>query len=105
MKTLASSIHATPCPLPVPSSFRAKVNVASPGQRPESPPQAVPTKEESCFKPVDWGELVSSWPTPFPLENGGSRSPAISIGDDEGEYPLTLKEDAADEEMQEPELG
>ncbi|CAI7903799.1 unnamed protein product [Closterium sp. NIES-53] len=47
MKTLASSIHATPCPLPVPSSFRPKVDVASPGQRPESPPQAVPTKEES----------------------------------------------------------
>ncbi|CAI7923100.1 unnamed protein product [Closterium sp. NIES-53] len=43
--------------------------------------------------------------TPFPLENGGSRSPAISTGDDEGEYLLTLKEDAADEEMQEPELG
>ncbi|CAI5506326.1 unnamed protein product [Closterium sp. Naga37s-1] len=40
-----------------------------------------------------------------PLENGGSRSPPISIGDDEGEYPLTLKDDAADEEMQEPELG
>ncbi|CAI7920593.1 unnamed protein product [Closterium sp. NIES-53] len=43
--------------------------------------------------------------TPFPLENGGSRSPPISIGDDEGEYPLTLKDDAADEEMQDPELG
>ncbi|CAI7756058.1 unnamed protein product [Closterium sp. NIES-54] len=43
--------------------------------------------------------------TPFPLENGGSRSPPISIGDDEGEYPLTLKDDAANEEMQEPELG
>ncbi|CAI5533479.1 unnamed protein product [Closterium sp. Naga37s-1] len=26
-------------------------------------------------------------------------------GDDEGEYPLTLKEDAVDEETQEPELG
>ncbi|CAI7826199.1 unnamed protein product [Closterium sp. NIES-54] len=42
--------------------------------------------------------------TPFSLENGGSRSPANSNGDDEGEYPLTLKEDAVDEEMQEPEL-
>ncbi|CAI7798809.1 unnamed protein product [Closterium sp. NIES-54] len=47
MKTLASSIHATPCPLPVPSSFWAKVDVASLGQRPESPPQAVPTNKES----------------------------------------------------------
>ncbi|CAI7873143.1 unnamed protein product [Closterium sp. NIES-53] len=43
--------------------------------------------------------------TPFPLENGGSRSPPISIGDDKGEYPLTPKDDAANEEMQEPELG
>ncbi|CAI7764562.1 unnamed protein product [Closterium sp. NIES-54] len=191
MKTLASSIHATPCPLPVPSSFRAKVDVASLGQRPESPPQAVPMKEESenpttpvtpetpgrpCrtrrassrlggmeesrtvrqismqsaygnrpasswWTGVSWcprGQLAAldgcvrsdvrhlvkarlwwrwrQWRTamaevgiapgtPFPLENGGSRLPAISIGDDEGEYPLTLKEDAADKEMQEPELG
>ncbi|CAI7800104.1 unnamed protein product [Closterium sp. NIES-53] len=43
--------------------------------------------------------------TPFPLENGGSHSPANSNGDDEGEYPLTQKEEAVDEEMQEPELG
>ncbi|CAI7812950.1 unnamed protein product [Closterium sp. NIES-54] len=245
MKTLASSIHATPCPLPVPSSFRPKVDVASPGQRPESPPQAVPTKEESenpttpvtpeapgrpcrtrrassclggmeesrtvrnismqsangnrpassrwtgvswCPRGRKWGVKMVCGPgtrqqirlgvynveddaayayaaaayvirrkdhiphmkvltytemaaldgcvrsdvrhlvkarlwwrwrqwrtamaevgiapgTPFPLENGGSRSPPISIGDDEGEYPLTLKDDAADKEMQEPELG
>ncbi|CAI5530826.1 unnamed protein product [Closterium sp. Naga37s-1] len=174
MKTLPSSIHATPCPLPVPSSFRPKVDVASPGQRSESPPQAVPTKEESenPTTPIRLGaynveddaayayaaaayvirrkdhiphmkvltdtemaaldgcvrsdvrhlvkarlwwrwrhwrtamaELGIAPGTPFPLENGGSRSPPISIGDDEGEYPLTLKDDAADEEMQEPELG
>ncbi|CAI7740553.1 unnamed protein product [Closterium sp. NIES-53] len=239
MKTLASSIHATPCPLPVPSSFRPKVDVASPDQRPESPPQAVPTKEESenpttpvtpeapgrpcrtrrasdclggmeesrtvrnismqsangnrpassrwtgvswCPRGRKWGGKMVCGPgtgqqirlgaynveddaayaytaaayvirrkdhiphmkmvaldgcvrsdvrhlvkarlwwrwhqrrtkmaevgiapgTPFPLENGGSRSPPISIGDDEGEYPLTLKDDAADEEMQELELG
>ncbi|CAI7860067.1 unnamed protein product [Closterium sp. NIES-53] len=213
MKTLASSIHATPCPLPVPSSFRPKVDVASPGQRRESPPQAMPTKEESenpttpvtpeapgrpcrtrrassrlggmeesrtvrnismqsangnrpassrwtgvswCPRGRKWGVKMVCGPgtgqqirlgaynveddaayaygaaayvirrkdhiphmkwrtamaevgiapgTPFPLENGGSRSPPISIGDDEGEYPLTLKDDAADEEMQDPELG
>ncbi|CAI7889980.1 unnamed protein product [Closterium sp. NIES-53] len=245
MKTLASSIHATPCPLPVPSSFRPKVDIASPGQRPESPPEAVPTKEESknpttpvtpeapgrpcrtrrassrlggmeesrtvcnismqsangnrpassrwtgvswCPRGRKWGVKMVCGPgagqqirlgaynveddaayayaaavyviqrkdhilhmkvltdtemaalggcvrldvrhlvkarlwwrwrqwrtamaevgiapgTPFPLENGGSRSPPISIGDDEGEYPLTLKDDAADEEMQDPELG
>ncbi|CAI7856455.1 unnamed protein product [Closterium sp. NIES-53] len=245
MKTLASSIHATPCPLPVPSSFRPKVDVASPDQWPESPPQAVPTKEESenpttpvtpeapgrpCrtrmastrlggmeesrtvrnismqsangnrpassrWTGVSWcpcgrnggvkmvcgpgtgqqirlgvynveddaayaydaaayvirrkdhishmkvltdtematldgcvrsdvrhlvkarlwwrwrqwrttiAEVGIAPGTPFPLENGGSRSPPISIGDVEGEYPLTLKDDAADEEMQELDLG
>ncbi|CAI5502993.1 unnamed protein product [Closterium sp. Naga37s-1] len=221
MKMLASSIHATPCPLPVPSSAGGNDDVTSSGQRPGSPPEAVPTKEElenptapvtpeapdryafrvrqsSGFKPVDCGELVSTWPkwgvkmvcgrstgqqirlgaynveddaayayaaaayvirrkdhiqhmkvlteaemaaldgcvrsdvrhlvkvrmwwrwrrwrtamaevgippgTPFPLENGGSRSPANSNVDDEGEYPLTQIEEAVDEEMQEPELA
>ncbi|CAI7923099.1 unnamed protein product [Closterium sp. NIES-53] len=46
MKTLASSIHATPCPLPVPSSAGAKDDITSPGQRLGSPPEVVPTKEE-----------------------------------------------------------
>ncbi|CAI5521465.1 unnamed protein product [Closterium sp. Naga37s-1] len=174
MKTLASFIHATPCPLPVPSSAGAKDDVTSPSQRPGSPPEAVPTKEEpeNPTAPIRLGAYnveddaayayaaavyvirrkdhiphmkvltdtemaaldgcvrsdvrhlvkVRLWwrrrqwrtamaevgiapGTPFPLENGGSRSPANSNGDDEGEYPLTLKEDAVDEEMQEPELG
>ncbi|CAI5499512.1 unnamed protein product [Closterium sp. Naga37s-1] len=222
MKTLASSIHATPCPLQVPSSAEAKADVTSPGQRPGSPPEAVPTKEEpenptAPVTPEAPGRLgrtrrassrlggreeshtvrqismhsaygnrpaSSRWTgirlgaynveddaayayaaaayvirrkdhiqhmkvltdaemaaldgcvrsdvrhlvkvrlwwrwrqwrtamaevgiapgTPFPLENGGSRLPANSNGDDEGEYPLTQIEEAVDEEMQEPELG
>ncbi|CAI7796346.1 unnamed protein product [Closterium sp. NIES-53] len=46
MKTLASSIYATPCPLPVTSSAGAKDDVTSPSQKLGSPPEVVPTKEE-----------------------------------------------------------